>query len=526
MKTVAFSLLGTSLDNRGKGNRRWERWRPTLSLCQQEDLVIDRIELLFQSQYQELANQISKDIIVVSPQTKVKHHLIESTDPWDFEDVYAGLHDFSRQYCFDLEHEEYLVHITTGTHVAQICLYLLTEANYLPARLIQTSPAAKNELAVASYQIIDLDLSKYDRIASRFSKEHKEGTVLLKGGIETRNIQFNKTIDQLEQVSIRSSSPILLTGATGSGKTLLAKRIYRLKNHREQMTGSLVEINCATLRGDNAMSALFGHIKGAFTGALKDRQGLLAEADGGVLFLDEIGVLGLDEQAMLLRAIEEKNFMPFGSDRTVSSDFQLISGTNRDLLQQVEKGLFREDLLARINLWTYCLPSLKERLEDLEPNIDYELEQFAHRSGSLISFNTIAREKYRKFATSPTALWKANFRDLNASITRMATLAPGGRITVDIVGEEIDRLLINWGTTKTSKESKLISRFLKEPVDLFDQLQLFKVIKICQKSATAAEAGRTLFNVSRLNKTSNNDSHRVTQYLKKFDLGFDEIRKE
>src|SRR5204862_3777135 len=99
------------------------------------------------------------------------------------------------------------------------------------------------------------------------------------------------------------------------------------------------------------MSALFGHVKGAFTGALKDRAGLLRSADGGVLFLDEIGELGLDEQAMLLRALEEKTFLPLGSDRETQSDFQLIAGTNRDLMAEVNRGLFREDLLCRINLW-------------------------------------------------------------------------------------------------------------------------------------------------------------------------------
>ena len=524
MKTVAFSLLGTSLDNRGKGKARWERWRPTISLCQQEDLLIDRMELLFQAQFQELADLVSKDIKSVSPQTQVRHHIIQTIDPWDFEDVYADLHDFTRQYSFDLENESYLTHITTGTHVAQICLYLLTEAHYLPSRLIQTSPGSRNNPTLANYQIIDLDLSKYDRIASRFSKEHKEGTALLKGGIETRNTLFNKTIEQLEQVSIRSRNPILLTGPTGVGKTLLAKRIYQLKKQREQITGTLVEVNCATLRGDNAMPALFGHIKGAFTGALKDRHGLLKEAHNGLLFLDEIGELGLDEQAMLLRAIEEKYFMPFGSDQTVSSDFQLISGTNRNLIEQVEKGLFREDLLARINLWTYALPSLKERIEDLEPNIDFELEHFAQQSGNLIGFNSSAREKYIKFANSSIAHWKANFRDLNASITRMATLAPGGRINTTIVADEIERLLANWNIS-SSKQDVFTEPLLHESIDLFDQAQFKEVVKVCQHSSSAAEAGRTLFNVSRNNKTTNNDSHRLTRYLKKYDLCFDQVKK-
>ena len=120
------------------------------------------------------------------------------------------------------------------------------------------------------------------------------------------------------------------------------------------------------------MSTLFGHIKGAFTGATIARPGLLKAADQGLLFLDEIGELGLDEQAMLLRAVEDKRFLPVEADREAHSDFQLIVGTNRDLQLEVGRGAFREDLLARINLWTFRLAGLVERHEDIAPNLDYE----------------------------------------------------------------------------------------------------------------------------------------------------------
>lgn len=166
---------------------------------------------------------------------------------------------------------------------------------------------------------------------------------------------FNKLIDRIERVALRSGDPILLTGPTGAGKSFLAKRIYQLRQSRHLVAGKRVAVNCATLRGDNAMSTLFGHVKGAFTDALTPRTGLLREADGGVLFLDEIAGLGLDEQAMLLKAIEEKTFFPFGSDKEVRSDFQLIAGTHRDMPQWVAERRFREDLYARINMWSFAL---------------------------------------------------------------------------------------------------------------------------------------------------------------------------
>jgi len=529
MKTVAISLLGTVLDQRGKGQKRWDKWRPTVSLCQHEDLLVDRLELIYQSRDQKLADTVSADIQHISPETEVRQHQISLVNPWDFEEVYSTLHDFCRGYKFKSDSEDYLIHITTGTHVAQICLYLLTEARYLPGRLIQTSPPRREEGMAPSYQIIDLDLSKYDQIASRFSMEHLEGTVYLKGGIETLNKAFNQTITQLEKISINSRDPILLSGPTGAGKSQLARRIYQLKQQRGQVSGKLVEVNCATLRGDNAMSALFGHRKGAFTGASTARAGLLLEANNGILFLDEIGELGRDEQAMLLRAIEDKTFMPFGSDTLVSSNFQLIAGTNRDLFDDARQGKFREDLLARINLWAYRLPSLKERIEDLEVNLEYELQRFAQKAGSLVSFNKAARKAYIKFAHSPEALWRANFRDLNASVTRMATLADGGRITEGVVKEEIHRLRHDWSTADQGEYNpRLITAKYLEPsshagLDFFEHIQLAGVIQACKQAKSMADAGRHLFDKSRLEKKSSNDSHRLKQFLDKYDLKFDQF---
>ena len=132
-KLVILGLLGTQLD-RGVGSRRWEDWRPTVSLCQQEDLLVDRLELLHDPKGTALADTVTSDIAGVSPETQARTHIVEFDDPWDFEEVYGVLADFARGYPFKPEREEYLVHITTGTHVAQICLFLLTESRRLPAR--------------------------------------------------------------------------------------------------------------------------------------------------------------------------------------------------------------------------------------------------------------------------------------------------------------------------------------------------------------------------------------------------------
>ncbi|MGZ8227617.1 MAG: RNA repair transcriptional activator RtcR [Methylococcaceae bacterium] len=528
MNTVIIGILGARLDHAGLGKKRLERWRPSISLLMHDNLAVDEFVLIYHTEEQQLADLTLKDMAAISPKTQLTPYQVDYANAWDFEQVYSQLHDFTRYYNFDPEQNDYYVHITTGTHVAQICLYLLTEANYIPAKLLQTSPSKVG--IQGSYQVIDLDLSRYDQIASRFAREAQDGIAYLKGGIETRNLAFNHIISQIEHVSIKSSAPMLLTGPTGAGKSRLAQRIYQLKKQRGLVTGKLVEVNCATLRGDNAMSALFGHVKGAFTGAINPRLGLLREANKGLLFLDEIGELGLDEQAMLLRAIEDKVFMPFGGDQQVSSDFQLIAGTNRDLFEQVRQGRFREDLLARINLWTYQLPSLTQRMEDFEPNLEHELQQFTITAGYKVSFNKAARAQYLQFARSPQALWRANFRDLNSSITRMATLAVGGRITEEQVAEEISRLQYAWSgfaqqpPVDDGLASVLSAQALAE-LDLFDRLQLAQVIRICRDSRSLAEAGRVLFNQSRTQKTSVNDSHRLKTYLQKFGLAFQTVTK-
>jgi len=139
-----------------------------------------------------------------------------------------------------------------------------------------------------------------------------------------------------------------------------------------------------------------------------------------------------------------KRFLLFGGDVEVSSNFQLIAGTNRDLVAAVRAGRFREDLLARTNLWTFRLPGLRQRPEDIEPNLDYELEQLARKIGVRVTLRREVREDFLKFAQSPAARWSANFRDLNACITRMGTLSPGGHITAPVLAVEIQRLQSGW----------------------------------------------------------------------------------
>ena len=569
-KTAVIGFLGTTLDN-GFNDKRWQRWRPTVSLGLHDELLVDELHILYSKRDKRLFKIIKNDVAQVSPNTNVVGHRVALTSPWDFADVYAELYDFAAGFDFQ-DSTDYLLHLTTGTHVAQICWFLLVEAGFIPADLIQTSPCPRPDQAdpQGRYQVIDLDVSRYDGLRERFEAEKQQHWQTLQANLVTQNAAYQKLISDIEKVATRSTAPILLMGATGAGKSQLAGQIYALKKAKASSTQGkntleqFVEVNCATLRGDTAMSVLFGHVKGAFTGAATSRDGLLKSADGGLLFLDEIGELGLDEQAMLLTALEEQCFYPLGIDTPISVSFQLMAGTNKDLRQAVANGEFRADLFARLNTWTFFLPSLKDRLEDLPANIDYELARLGSEQQQHYRFAPEARQLYEAFAMSADATWQGNFRDLTASMIRLTTLAESKVIRNDDVQAEIKRLTHLWelpdslsGSNSLGSDSKgnnanknslrnngfdsvlnsdtieqgshnILRRYLDEDmlttIDPFDAVQLAYVIEVCINHKNQAAAGRYLYANSRDKLKSPNDSDRLRKYLMKFRLRFDGLK--
>ena len=175
------------------------------------------------------------------------------------------------------------------------------------------------------------------------------------------------------------------------------------------------------------------------------------------------------------------------------------------------------------------LPALRDRPEDIEPNLEYELEQFARGHGRKVAFNKEAREQFLRFAVSGEAVWSGNFRDLNAVVTRLATFAAGGRITADIVKDEIERLRKGWGNAAEGNSCEGLEGLLKDSIwqdlDLFDQLQLAEVVKVCRSSRNLSEAGRALFAASRTRKGSTNDADRLRKYLARFGLDWASLQR-
>ena len=532
MKTTVISVLGTQKDaHGGTGPSRWDTWRPNIGLVQQDDLKIDELHLIFSSQHTALAKRIKADINTVSPETKVVFDIIELKNPWDFEEVYEKFYDYSKSPCFHEEKTRYYIHMSTGSHVEQICLFLLAESHHLTAKLVQTTPkeghVRRSKDPKGKHTVIDLDLSRYDKLAKRFEIERLDDVSFLKRGIDTKNAAFNTLIETIERVAVRSSEPILLTGPTGAGKSQLAKQIYLLKKQSGKVKGEFVAVNCATLGGELAKAALFGYKKGAFTGAAESHDGYLKEADGGILFLDEIGELPLEAQAMLLKAIEEKSFRPLSATKDEHSDFQLICGTNRNLAAEVGEKKFRADLLSRINLWSFRLPGLADRREDIEPNLEYELNRYMEKTGKHISFSKESRMRFLSFARDKNTPWAGNFRDLNAMVVRMATLADGGRITTELVNGEIARMEEDAASAAPAAApsgpadlTPLLGQGYAERYDDFDLVQLAHVVDICRASDSAADAARKLYAVSLKSKASANHTDRLSKYLAKFGLKF------
>ncbi|HSG99649.1 MAG TPA: sigma-54 dependent transcriptional regulator, partial [candidate division Zixibacteria bacterium] len=211
-----------------------------------------------------------------------------------------------------------------------------------------------------------------------------------------------------------SDSAALITGPSGSGKELVARALHAASGRSE---GRFVAINCGAFPESLLESELFGHERGAFTGAEKRKIGRFELADGGTLFLDEIGEAPLTLQVKLLRALETKQIERLGSETSIPVDFRLVAATNRDLKSAISRGSFREDLYYRLNVVSIILPPLTERVEDIEILAERFLAEFAQKSGKRLNLSDDARALLRGYT------WPGNVRELQNMIERAVTLA-------------------------------------------------------------------------------------------------------
>jgi PAS domain S-box-containing protein len=239
------------------------------------------------------------------------------------------------------------------------------------------------------------------------------------GEIIGRSEALRRVLQQAEQVAPLNTTVSIL-GETGTGKELLAHAIHKLSSRGNH---TLVKLNCAALPGSLIESELFGHEKGAFTGADARRSGRFEIANGGTIFLDEVGELPLDLQAKLLRVLEEGEFERVGGSHTIKIDVRVIAATNRNLEEAVRNGVFRSDLYFRLNVFPITLPPLRERKEDIPILVTHLVKQLGQKLGKTIE--TIPQETMAKLRNYP---WPGNVRELRNVIERAVIISPGPKL--------------------------------------------------------------------------------------------------
>jgi DNA-binding NtrC family response regulator len=330
-------------------------------------------------------------------------------------------------------------------------------------------------------------------VARALERKHLLGlTRRLRSELETRYRIGNvicasppmKRVVQLVSKVAPSDSTVLISGETGTGKELIARAIHYNSNRKD---GPFVVADCAAMAESLLESELFGHMRGAFTGAVKDRKGLVETARGGTLFLDEIATISPSIQGSLLRLIQEHEIRPVGSDRSIKADVRLVAATNRDLKAMADEGEFRDDLYYRLSVFTIPLPPLRDRKEEIPLLTHHFIRQFAERLEKPIAGIT---------PRAMTALelhdWPGNVRELQNIIERACLLADSRHIDVDdlptIIGEQQTE---EWDDVPDDAESLNARRkeLRAEAVDRVEKLFLLKALKSAQWNVTrAAEA--------------------------------------
>jgi DNA-binding NtrC family response regulator len=325
----------------------------------------------------------------------------------------------------------------------------------------------------------------------RLERENAELKRALKQRYSFPNIvgkseRMHRILDLVAQVAV-SRATILITGETGTGKELIANAIHSYSARSEH---PFVPVHSGSVPADLLESALFGHVKGAFTGATNSRKGYFEVADRGTIFFDEIGTISLETQTKLLRVIQEREFMPLGSTETIRVDVRIVAATNADLKKLVEEGKFREDLYYRLNVINLALPALRDRKEDIPALVQHffkkyclENEKFLDEHGeSILHFEPDAMQILMDH------VWPGNVRELENVVERAVVLASQPNVTVDVIP---DHLLEARGLRIRRDESGALAAdaSLFEVVADFERRTIIEKLEACDWSQTAtAEA--------------------------------------
>jgi transcriptional regulator with PAS, ATPase and Fis domain len=408
-----------------------EQSGPILSLLSIRSF--DRIYLFDTPSTQKITKSTQKAIGQRHGNTQVEVCGVDLNDPTDYQAILKGLRVHIREIQEKLPTANFFISVASGTPQMHACWVLLAVAGEIPGRILHVRPPhfVTKERPLVS----EIDLTSHQFPIVRFQtglifendkNEQDIETVITQLGIVGDHPAMHRVLETGAMLA-PSNAPILILGETGTGKELFARFIHRLS---ERQKGPFVPINCAAIPEDLVESLLFGHKKGAFTGAIIDQLGKFDVADKGTLFLDELGDLPLPAQAKLLRVLQDGLVEPLGDRKPHRVDVRIIGATNRDLRKLVRQGKFREDLYYRLNVGELKLPPLRERRNDIPKLALYVLDRI---NGSLRKPKRLSTDALSRLQANN---WPGNVRDLENVIERSVRLCPK-----DVIGA--DDLLIS-----------------------------------------------------------------------------------
>lgn len=362
---------------------------------------------------------------------------------------------------------------------ATVEIILLTAFGNIPDGVLAIKNGAFDYITKGddNTRILPLIYKAADKVALNKRVLHLEKQLNRKQSFDSiigKSSVITTVVDSARKVA-NTDATVLLTGETGTGKEVFAQAIHHASKRNKN---NFIAINCSAFGKDLLENELFGHKAGAFTGAMKDSKGIFEEANQGTVFLDEIGEMPLDLQAKLLRVLESGEFLKVGDSKPTKTDVRIIAATNRDLETEIEKGNFREDLYYRINIFQIKLPSLRERVADIELLVNFFLKSFSLKTGKNII--SVSPDYLKALKNHP---WKGNIRELRNVIERSVILTDSSELGIESLPIDISV----YSSEKDSAQTKIMSAFSMASAE---KMQIQKVLN--HTKGNKAEAARLL----------------------------------